>query len=80
MLARAYFGLGAMLVVASLIVVGPYMAQQAGYIWMAFGVGIALIAYGRTNVRRRGLSVALVVLGAVWIAALVFVIFGVAGP
>lgn len=78
LLTRAYFFLGALLVLAFLLTVGPYIAQQTIYIWMAFGVGIALIAYGRTNVRRRWLSVTAIIGGTIWIGALIFLIFGVA--
>lgn len=78
LLTRAYFFLGALMVLAFLLTVGPYIAQQTIYIWMAFGVGIALIAYGRTNIRRRWLSIAAIAAGTIWIGALVFLIFGVA--
>ena len=50
---RAYFFLGALLVIAFFLTVGPYIAEQTINIWMAFGVGLALIAYGRTNIRLR---------------------------
>lgn len=75
---RAYFFMGAVLVVAFLMSVGPYIAEQTIYIWMAFGMGLALIAYGRTNVRRQWLAVTAIVLGTIWIGALIFTIFGVA--
>jgi hypothetical protein len=45
---------------------------------MAFGSGLAFIAYGRSNVRRPWISIAAIVLGTVWTCALVFTIFGVA--
>ena len=77
LLTRAYFLFGALLALTFLAAVGPYLAQQTVYIWMAFGVGIALIAYGRTNIRRRWLATASIVAGTLWLAALVFVIFGV---
>ncbi len=77
-LTRAYFFMGAVLVIAFLLTVGPYIAGQTINIWMAFGVGLALIAYGRTNIRRQWVSVAAILIGTVWIAALVFTIFGVA--
>jgi hypothetical protein len=75
---RAYFFLGAVLVIAFLLTVGPYLAEQTTNIWMAFGVGIALIAYGRTNVKRVWISVSAITLGTVWIGVLIFLIFGVA--
>lgn len=75
---RAYFFLGAILVVAFLMSVGPYLAEQTINIWMAFGVGLALIAYGRTSIRRQWLAIASILLGTIWIGALVFMIFGVA--
>jgi len=75
---RAYFFLGALLVIAFFLTVGPYIAEQTINIWMAFGVGLALIAYGRTNIRRRWVSVFTIVLGTLWISALIFTIFGVA--
>ena len=75
---RAYFFLGAALVLAFLLSVGPYLAEQTINIWMAFGVGIALIAYGRTNVKRVWISVSAITLGTVWIGVLIFLIFGVA--
>lgn len=78
LLTRAYFLLGAILVLAFLLTAGPYIAQQTVYVWTAFGVGIALIAYGRTNVRRRWVSFATIAIGTIWIGALIFVIFGVA--
>ena len=78
LLTRAYFLLGALLVTAFLVTVGPYIAQQTVYIWMAFGAGIALIAYGRTNIRRRWVSVLSILAGTTWIGFLVFLIFGVA--
>jgi predicted membrane metal-binding protein len=77
-LTRAYFFLGALLVIAFLVAVGPYLAKQTINIWMAFGAGLALIAYGQTNIRWPWLSIALTGLGTVWIGALVFTIFGVA--
>ena len=57
MITRAYFLLGAVLVVAFLITVGPYLAGQTINIWMAFGAGLALIAYGRSNIRRQWVSI-----------------------
>jgi len=75
---RAYFFLGAVLVIAFLLTVGPYLAEQTINIWMAFGVGLALIAYGRTNVKRPWVSTTAMVLGTIWIAVLIFMIFGVA--
>ncbi len=75
---RAYFLLGAVLVIAFLMTVGPYLAEQTIYIWMAFGAGLALIAYGRSNIKRQWISVCTIALGTVWIGALIFVIFGVA--
>jgi len=75
---RAYFFLGAILAIAFLMTVGPYLAEQTVYIWMAFGVGLALIAYGRSNIKRQWISVSAIVLGTIWIAALIFTIFGVA--
>lgn len=75
---RAYFLLGAVLVVAFLMTVGPYLAGQTINIWMAFGAGLALIAYGRSNIRRQWVSIGAIALGTVWIGALIFTIFGVA--
>jgi len=77
-LTRAYFFMGAVLVIAFFITVGPYIAGQTINIWMAFGVGLALIAYGRTNITRQWVSVAAILFGTAWIAALIFTIFGVA--
>lgn len=78
LLTRAYFFLGAVLVLAFLLTVGPYIAEQTVYIWSAFGVGLALIAYGRTNIRRRWVSHLTLAVGTIWIGALIFLIFGVA--
>ena len=78
LLTRAYFFLGALLVLAFLLTVGPYIAEQTVYIWSAFGVGLAMIAYGRTNIRRRWVSYLAIATGTVWIGALIFLIFGVA--
>lgn len=78
MITRAYFGLGIVLVLAFLFTVGPYLAEQTIYIWMAFGAGLALIAYGRSNIKRQWVSVAAIALGTLWIGALIFTIFGVA--
>ena len=78
MVTRAYFFLGAVLVLAFLLTVGPYLAGQTINIWMAFGVGLALIAYGRTHVKRLWVSLTAITLGTVWIAVLIFMIFGVA--
>ena len=75
---RAYFLLGAVLVIAFMMTVGPYLAEQTIYIWMAFGTGLALIAYGRSNIRRQWVSICAIALGTVWIGALIFTIFGVA--
>jgi hypothetical protein len=75
---RAYFLLGALLVIAFFASVGPYLAEQTVNVWMAFGSGLAFIAYGRSNVRRPWISIAAIVLGTVWTCALVFTIFGVA--
>ena len=75
---RAYFLLGAVLIVAFFITVGPYLAEQTTNIWMAFGAGLALIAYGRTNIRRQWISICCIVLGTLWIGVLIFTIFGVA--
>jgi hypothetical protein len=75
---RAYFFLGAVLTVAFLVSVGPYIAEQTVYIWMAFGAGLALIAYGRSNIKRQWVSISAIVLGTIWIGALIFTIFGVA--
>ena len=75
---RAYFLVGAVLVGAFMLTIGPYLAGQTINIWMAFGTGIALIAYGRTNVKRQWISISTMVLGTVWIGALIFTIFGVA--
>ena len=75
---RAYFLLGAVLVTAFLITVGPYIAAQTVNIWMAFGAGLALIAYGWTSVKRQWLSIALILLGTTWIVTLIFAIFGIA--
>jgi hypothetical protein len=75
---RAYFVLGAVLVVAFLLTVGPYLASQTVNIWMAFGAGLALIAYGWTSVSRYWLSMALILLGTTWIVTLIFAIFGIA--
>ena len=66
------------MVIAFLLTVGPYLAEQTINIWMAFGVGLALIAYGRTNVKRPWVSATAMVLGTVWIGVLIFMIFGVA--
>ena len=78
LITRAYFLLGAVLVVAFLMTVGPYLAGQTINIWMAFGAGLALIAYGRSNIRRQMVSIGAIALGTVWIGALIFTIFGVA--
>ncbi len=75
---RAYFLLGAVLVLAFFMTIGPYLAEQTIYIWMAFGAGLALIAYGRSNIKRQWISVCTIALGTVWIGALIFAIFGVA--
>jgi hypothetical protein len=75
---RAYFLLGAVLVVAFLMTVGPYLAGQTVNIWMAFGAGLALIAYGRCNIKRQWVSIGAIALGTVWIGALIFTIFGIA--
>jgi hypothetical protein len=75
---RAYFFLGAVLALAFLMTVGPYLAEQTIYIWMAFGAGLALIAYGRSNIKRQWVSVCTIAVGTIWIGALVFTIFGVA--
>ena len=75
---RAYFLLGAVLIVAFFMTVGPYLAEQTINIWMAFGAGLALIAYGRTNIRRQWISICCIVLGTLWIGVLIFTIFGVA--
>ena len=75
---RAYFFLGAVLAIAFLVSVGPYLAEQTAYIWMAFGAGLALIAYGRSNIKRHWVSISAIVLGTIWIGALIFTIFGVA--
>ena len=75
---RAYFVLGAVLVIAFLSTVGPYLAGQTVNIWMAFGTGLALIAYGWTSARRQWLSIALILLGTTWIVALIVAIFGIA--
>lgn len=75
---RAYFFLGAVLVAVFSLTVGPYLAEQTINIWMAFGAGLALIAYGRTNVRRQWISNVAIILGTIWICALIFTIFGVA--
>jgi peptidoglycan/LPS O-acetylase OafA/YrhL len=75
---RAYFFLGAILAIAFFMTVGPYLAKQTVYIWMAFGAGLALIAYGRSNTKRQWVSVSAIVLGTTWIIALIFTIFGVA--
>lgn len=74
---RAYFLLGAVLVTAFFVTVGPYLASQTTNIWMAFGAGLALIAYGWTSVKRQWLSMALVLLGTAWIVALIVMIFGI---
>jgi len=78
MVTRAYFLLGAVLVLAFFMTVGPYLAEQTIYIWMAFGAGLALIAYGRSNIKRQWISVCTIALGTVWIGGLIFAIFGVA--
>lgn len=78
MVTRAYFLLGAVLAVAFLMTVGPYLAGQTVNIWMAFGAGLALIAYGRCNINRQWVSIGAMVLGTVWIGALIFTIFGIA--
>lgn len=78
MVTRAYFLLGAVLVLAFFMTVGPYLAEQTVYIWMAFGAGLALIAYGRSNIKRQWISVCTIALGTVWIGGLIFAIFGVA--
>ena len=75
---RAYFLLGAVLVIAFLFTVGPYLAEQTINIWMVFGAGLALIAYGWTSVKRQWLSIALILLGTTWIVTLIFAIFGIA--
>ena len=75
---RAYFLLGALLVTAFFITVGPYLASQTVNIWMAFGTGLALVAYGWTSARRQWLSISLVLLGTAWIVALIVAIFGIA--
>jgi len=75
---RAYFLLGAVLVTSFLMTVGPYLAEQTVNIWMAFGAGLALIAYGRSNIKCQWVSICSIVLGTIWIAALIFIIFGVA--
>lgn len=75
---RAYFFLGTLLVISFFIAVGPYLASQTMTVWMAFGMGLAFIAYGKTNVSRQWVSVASIVLGTIWIGALLFTIFGVA--
>lgn len=76
-IARGYFLLGALLSGGFLLTLGPHLAQQVTYVWMAFGVGIALMAYGRSHVRHRCVSRLCTWVGAAWIAFLVFVIFGV---
>ncbi len=78
LLTRGYFFLGALLVLAFSVTVGPYIAEQTVYIWSAFGVGLALIAYGRTNTRRPWASYLTTALGTIWIGVLIFTIFGVA--
>lgn len=78
MITRAYFLLGGTLVVAFLMTVGPYLAEQTIYIWMAFGVGLALVAYGRSHINRQWVSLSATALGTLWIGALIFTIFGVA--
>ena len=78
LLTRAYFFLGALLVLTFTLTVGPYIAEQTVYIWSAFGAGLAMIAYGRTNIRRRWVSYLASTIGTVWIGALIFIIFGVA--
>ena len=75
---RAYFFLGAILVVAFLLTVGPYLAGQTVNVWMAFGAGLAFIAYGWTSAHRQWLGIALISLGTAWIVALIFAIFGIA--
>jgi len=75
---RLYFFLGAAVASAFLLTTGPYLAEQTVNIWMAFGVGLALIAYGRTNVKRLWVSVSAIALGTIWIGGLIFTIFGVA--
>ena len=78
MLTRAFFVLGAALVTAFLFSVGPYLAGQTAKIWMAFGAGLALIAYGRTSARRQWVGVSCIAIGTLWLAALIFAIFGIA--
>ncbi len=73
---RAYFFLGAVLVVAFFLTVGPYIAGQTVNIWMAFGAGLAFIAYGWTSAKCQWLSIALILLGTIWIVTLIFAIFG----
>ena len=75
---RAYFLLGTVLAVSFLISVGPYLAGQTVYNWMAFGAGLALSAYGRSTIKRQWVSISAIALGTVWICALIFTIFGVA--
>ena len=75
---RAYFFLGAVLVIAFFLTVGPYLAGQTINIWMAFGAGLAFIAYGWTSAKRQWLSIALILLGTTWIVTLIFAIFGIA--
>ena len=69
--------MGALLVIAFFLTVGPHVAGQTINIWMAFGVGLALIAYGRTNIARQWLSIAAILFGTAWILALIYTIFGV---
>ena len=77
-LTRAYLLFGFLLAAVFLVTVGPYLANQALNVWMAFGVGIAFVAYGRSNVRRPRIAVACIALGTLWISALMITIFGVA--
>ena len=77
-LAAALILLGLVLVTAFFVSVGPYLASQTMTVWMAFGMGLAFIAYGKTNVSRQWVSVISIGLGTIWIGALLFTIFGVA--